>query len=73
MESLNINNWKWNIDEQAVLYPWFVDFKKHIQQGLIKSNSERDVFLRFVKIMPMEEEVINDPRYTALLEKMKLT
>lgn len=30
--------------EEDLLYPWFIDFKEHIQEGLIKSNSERDVF-----------------------------
>ncbi len=46
-----------------------------IDQGfefLEKAYVERDIFLRMVKVMPVEDEVINDPRYTALLKKMKL-
>lgn len=39
---------------------------------LEKAYTERDIFLRTIKRMPVEEEVTQDPRFTALLKKMKL-
>lgn len=39
---------------------------------LDKGFSERDIFMREIKATPMEEEVIRDPRYAALLKKMNL-
>ncbi len=39
---------------------------------LERAYTERDIYLRFIKAMPMEEAVTKDPRFTALLEKMKL-
>ncbi len=44
MKSLKVKSWNWNIENPEILEPWFKDFKSYIQSGLIKSNSERDVF-----------------------------
>ena len=33
---------------------------------------ERDIHLRMVRAIPMEDAVVQDPRYDALLRKMKL-
>jgi serine/threonine protein kinase/Tfp pilus assembly protein PilF len=38
-----------------------------------RAYTERDIFLRFVKAFPMEDDVLQDPRYHAVLKKMKLT
>ena len=39
---------------------------------LDKAYVERDVFLRTIKAMPMEDVVHADPRFSALLKKMRL-
>lgn len=69
METVRKGNWKWHIEDPELLEPWFADFRSCVKKGLIKSNSERDVFR--VETLSGKKCIVKYSRPSSLLQKAR--